>query len=135
MYIDTAAANSRSRQPQIVISPRYATQYRESQGPLLDEPLNTHDAPPTYLEATTPGLYYGRSSGEEGANLLNGEEQGYKQDEYRKKSFKQRLRTRWTKWLGICMLIVFVLAAGAAFTTSARKDRQVCTAPSVLTLS
>ncbi|KAL1653917.1 hypothetical protein SLS61_003318 [Didymella pomorum] len=124
MYIDTAAANSRSRQPQIVISPRYASQYQESQASLLDEHHNTRDAPPTYLEATTPGLYYGRPSGEEGANLLNGEEQGYKQDEYRRRSFRQRLRTEWTKWLGICMLVVFVLAAGVAFTTSARKDRQ-----------
>jgi hypothetical protein len=135
MYIDTAAANSRSRQPQTVISPRYVNQYRESQTPLLDEPLDPRDAPPTYLEATTPGLYYGRPSGEEGANLLNGEEQGYKQDEYRKRSLRQRLRTEWTKWLSICMLIVFVLAAGVAFTTSARKDRQVCTKLSTWRLS
>jgi hypothetical protein len=88
--------------------------------------LTSFDAPPTYLEATTPGLYYGRPSGEEGANLLNGEEQEYKQDEYRKRSFRQSLRTKWTKWLGICMLVVFVFAAGVAFTTSARRDRQVC---------
>ncbi|KAF3036350.1 hypothetical protein E8E12_007871 [Didymella heteroderae] len=129
MYIDTAAANSRSRQPQIIISPRYTTPHQASQTPLPDESLDSRDAPPTYLEATTPGLYYGRPSGEEGANLLNGEEQGYKQDEYRKRSFRQRLRTEWTKWLGICMLVVFVLAAGAAFTTSARKDRQANIVP------
>lgn len=125
MYIDTAAANSRSRQPQIVTSPQYANQSREPHRPLPDDSLDACDAPPTYLEATTPGLYYGRPSGEEGANLLNGEEQGYKQDEYGKRSFRQRLRTEWTKWLGICMLVVFVLTAGVAFTTSARKDRQV----------
>lgn len=126
MYIDTAAANNRSRQSQVVISPQHTHGYRDGEAPLLDEPLDPRDSPPTYLEATTPGLYYGRPSGEEGANLLNGEEQGYKQEEYTRKSFRQNLRTKWTKWLGVCMLVVFVSAAGVAFSTSARKDRQVC---------
>ncbi|KAF1925492.1 uncharacterized protein M421DRAFT_237112 [Didymella exigua CBS 183.55] len=129
MFIDTAAANSRSRQPQAVFLTGYATQDREPQTPLLDESLDSRDAPPTYLEATTPGLYHGRPSGEEGANLLNGEEQEYKQNEYRRRSFRQTLRTKWTKWLGICMLVVFVLAAGVAFTISPRKDRQASVVP------
>ena len=127
MYIDTTAANSRSRQPQIVISPRYDAPYTGSQNPLLDEPLNDRDAPPTYLEATTPGLYYGRPSGDEGAMLLNGGEEGYKEDTYSRQSFRQSLRTKWTKWLGILMLLIFVFAAGFAFTISARKDKQVST--------
>ena len=126
MYIDTAAANSRLRQPQFVISPGYAAPSTQSQTPLLEEPLDDRDAPPTYLEATTPGLYYGRPSGDEGATLLNREEQGYKEDAYSKRSFRQSLRTQWTKWLGILMLLIFVFAAGVAFTTSARKDKQVC---------
>lgn len=125
MYIDTAAANSQSRQPGVIILPRYAAPYTQAETPLLEEPLDGRDAPPTYLEATTPGLYYGRPSGDEGATLLNREEQGYKEDAYSRRSFKQTLRTRWTKWLAILMLLVFVVSAGIAFTTSARKDRQV----------
>ncbi|KAJ4989774.1 hypothetical protein SVAN01_04804 [Stagonosporopsis vannaccii] len=124
MYIDTAAANSRSRQPQIVILPRYAAPYTQSETPISEEPLDSRDAPPTYLEATTPGLYYGRPSGDEGATLLNREEQGYKEDAYSKRSFKQTLRTKWTKCLAILMLLIFFITAGIAFTKSARKDRQ-----------
>jgi hypothetical protein len=125
MLIDTAAANARSRQPQVVNSPRYATTYTESQNPLL-ESFDTHDAPPTYLEATTPGLYYGRFSGDEGATLLSRNEQAYKEDAYTGRSLRQLTRTRWMKWLGAVMLIVFVFAAGVAFTSSPRKDKQVC---------
>jgi hypothetical protein len=94
---------------------------------LLEEPLDDRDAPPTYLEATTPGLYYGRASGDEGATLLNPEEQRYKEDAYSRRSLVQSIRTKWTKWLGITMLVIFVFAAGIAFTTSARKDKQVST--------
>lgn len=126
MLIDTEAANNRSREPQIVITSRYASQYTESQTRLLEEPVYANDVPPTYLEATTPGLYYGRSSGDEGATLLNCEEQRYKDDTYSGRSFRRSLRTKWTKWLGVLMLIVFVLAAGVGFITSARKDKQVC---------
>lgn len=127
MFIDTAAANSRSRQPRVVVSPRYAEPSIASQTPFLDEPLDPqHDAPPTYLEATTPGLYYGRPSGDEEATLLNGDEQGYKEDAYSRRSFRLSLGTKWTKWLGVLMLLIFVFAAGVAFTTSARKDKQVC---------
>ncbi|KAH6633480.1 hypothetical protein C7974DRAFT_172497 [Boeremia exigua] len=130
MYIDTAAANSRSRQPRAVISPRYAAAHTQSQTPLLEEEqLNDGEAPPTYLEATTPGLYYGRPSGDEGATLLNNDEQEYKEDEYSRRSFRQSLRTKWTKWLGIFMLLVFVFAAGIAFTTSARKGKQASVIP------
>jgi hypothetical protein len=132
MYIDTVAANSRSRQPQVVISPRYAAPYTESQTPLLEGPLHSHDAPPTYLEATTPGLYYGGPSDDEGATLLNGEEKEYKKGTYGRRSFRQALRTKWTKWLGVLMLLIFVFAAGVAFTTSARKDKQVGRARSVM---
>lgn len=127
MYIDTAAANSRSRQPQVIIAQRHAAPYTESHSPSLDHPLQNSDAPPTYLEATTPGLYYGRPSGDEGATLLNREEQGYKEDSYSRSSFRQSLRTKWTKWLGIFMLLIFVFAAGFAFTASSRNTKQVST--------
>lgn len=128
MFIDTIVANSRSRQPQAVIDSQHTASYTESRTPLLDENPDSQDAPPTYLEATTPGLYYGRPSGDEGATLLNREEeQRYKEDEYSGRSFRQSLRTSWTKWLGISMLLIFVFAAGVAFTTSGRRDRQVRT--------
>ncbi|KAF2628021.1 hypothetical protein BU25DRAFT_457895 [Macroventuria anomochaeta] len=129
MFIDTAAANCRSRQPQVVTSTQFAAPYRESLTPLREEPLDSRDAPPTYLEATTPGLYYGRPSGDEGATLLNREEQGYKEDTYSGRSCRRSLRTRWTKWLGVLMLLIFVFAASIAFTTSARKDRQASVIP------
>ncbi|KAF9690748.1 hypothetical protein EKO04_010934 [Ascochyta lentis] len=124
MFIDTAAANSRSRQPQVAVSPRYAAAYSEHQTPLLEGLCDSNGAPPTYLEATTPGLYYGRPSGDEGATLLNHDEQEYKEDAYSRRSFAQSLRTRWAKWLGIMILLVFVFAAGTAFTTSSRRHRQ-----------
>lgn len=124
MFINTEAAN-RSRRLQTISSSGNAVPYTPSQDPLLEEPLHSRDAPPSYLEATTPGLYSGRLSGDEGATLLNRGSQVYKEDTDSGRSFRQSLRTSWTKWLGVLMLIVFVTAAGVAFTTSANKTRQV----------
>ncbi|UPX13016.1 uncharacterized protein EKO05_0003545 [Ascochyta rabiei] len=95
MFIDTAVANSRSRQPLVIVSPRYAAPYSELHSPLLDDLNNSNDAPPTYLEATTPGLYYGRPSGDEGATLLHRDEQEYKEYLYSGRTFMQSIRTRW----------------------------------------
>lgn len=135
MFIDTAAANNISRQSQSFISSRHAAPYTASQTPLLEEALDSHDAPPTYLEATTPGLYYGRPSGDEGAALLNRDEQVNKEDARTSRSLRQSLRTRWANWLGILLLLIFVFAAGIAFTTSARKDKQVCNSVAAFALS
>lgn len=133
MFIDTAAANERSRQSQPFISSNIVP-YTELQTPLLEESFNSHDAPPTYLEATTPGLYYGRSSDDEGAALLNCDEQVNKEGAHTWRNLRQSLRTRWTNWLGIVMLLVFVFAAGIAFTTTARKDKQVCNSVAIFAL-
>lgn len=69
MFIDTANANSRSSRPQIVISSR-TSPYNQSSTPLLEPFVVQERPPPTYLEATTPGLYSSRLSEDQGARLL-----------------------------------------------------------------
>lgn len=132
MFIDTETANSRFSRPQVIVSDRRTSPYNERSTPLL-EPFVGQDAPPTYLEATTPGLYSARLSAEEGARLLSsGERESQdaqqKENQYGKNSVKETfLKGKALRAIGfvftimaLTTILAVVLAAG-----STRKDKQV----------
>ncbi|EUC34043.1 hypothetical protein COCCADRAFT_36202 [Bipolaris zeicola 26-R-13] len=129
MYIDTAAANSRSMRPQIIISP---SPYNERSTPLLESFIGqTSEAPPTYLEATTPGLYTSRQSRGEGARLLSFDGQEardatFKEDQYDGPSLRQRcIRNTWVKLLAavLCFMFLVAMLALMAAAVSVRRDK------------
>ncbi|KAI8936675.1 hypothetical protein NX059_007070 [Plenodomus lindquistii] len=140
MYIDTATANTRSSRPQIIITPsRNSSPYNnEPQTPLL-ETFVGQDAvpPPSYLEATTPGLYTARLSGEEGARLLSfdgGEARNatFKEEQYSRRSLRQQcLKKTWLKMVVGLVLFISLAAMLAAMlaAVSTRKDKQATATP------
>ena len=89
MYIDTAAANQGAKNPHVTVSS--PTRYPEEGTPLL-ETFVGQDAPPTYLEATTPMGWR-----EEGVGLLNEarpvltpmREEGHKDGRYRRRDWRE----------------------------------------------
>src|SRR3982750_1012709 len=108
MFIDTEAANSRSSRPQIIISP---SPYNDSSTPLL-ETFVGQDAPPSYLEATTPGLYTSRLSEEQGARLLSSEgreanDAKLKEEKYGRKSLREQcLKRKCLNWVRAVLAVV-----------------------------
>ncbi|KAG9186278.1 hypothetical protein G6011_02834 [Alternaria panax] len=141
MYIDTAAANSRSSRPQFIIEP---SPYNERSTPLLEASVNQEAEadrpPPSYLEATTPGLFTSRLSGEEGARLLSfdgreARDARFKEEQYRGRSLRQQcLKKTWLKVAGtiLGMMLVSAMLALMVAAVSVRRDRQatMTTAPS-----
>ncbi|RYN17883.1 hypothetical protein AA0112_g11864 [Alternaria arborescens] len=141
MYIDTATANSRSLRPQIIIEP---TPYNDRSTPLLEAFINQETdnerPPPSYLEATTPGLISSRLSGEEGARLLSfdgreARDARFKEEQYRGRSLRQQcLKKTWLKVAGtiLAMMLVSAMLALMVAAVSVRRDKQatVTTAPS-----
>lgn len=131
MFIDTATANNWSGRPQTVISDR-TSPYNESSTPIL-ETFVGQDAPPTYLEATTPGLYSSRLYGEEGTRLLSfdGREPSdaiSKEDKYNEKSIREKcLRWKWLRWFAAVLAVVLLLAMLALIMAGVvvRKEKQV----------
>lgn len=135
MYIDTANANTRSSRPQIIVTPSHVSSpyNNDSETPLL-ETFVGQDAPPppTYLEATTPGLYNARLSGEEGARLLSfdgrqARDATFKEEQYRRSFCQQWLKNKWSKMVAGLVISIIVVAILAAILTagSTRKDKQV----------
>jgi hypothetical protein len=130
MFIDTATANTRSLRPQVIISP---SPYNDGSTPLLETAVGQDVPPPSYLEATTPGLFTSRMSGEEGARLLSldgreARDVAYKEEQYGRRSLRQRcLRKPWRK-LVVSVLVVMFLAVMLALmlaAVSARRDKLV----------
>jgi hypothetical protein len=132
MYIDTANANSRSLRPQITISPRRTSPYNESSTPLL-EPFVAQEPPPTYLEATTPGLFSSRLSDDQGARLLaDGDREASdatdKEDKYRRRGLvAQFTARRWVRWVPAIAFIIILAAMliAMAAAVSVRGAKQV----------
>ena len=130
MFIDTAAANSQSSRPQIIVSP---SPYNESSTPLLETIVGQQDAPPSYLEATTPGLYTSRLSGEEGARLLSfdgreARDATLKEEQYSRQSLRQQyLKKTWLKLVAAVLAVMFlaVMMALMLAAVSVRRDKQV----------
>jgi hypothetical protein len=134
MYIDTATANSRSSRPQIIIEP---SPYNDRSTPLLEAFVNqeveTEVPPPSYLEATTPGLFTSRLSGEEGARLLSldgreARDATSKEEQYGRRSLRQQcLKKTWLKVVGtvLAMMLVSATLALMVAAVSVRRDRQV----------
>lgn len=134
MFIDTANANIQSPRSRIITSPR-TSPYNDSSTPLL-ETFVGQDAPPSYIEATTPGLYNSRLSGEEGAGLLalDGRESGVarsKEEQYRRKTLRQQCtKKQHLKWIGavLAVLVVAAILAALLAAATAQKGKQVCDA-------
>jgi hypothetical protein len=133
MFIDTATANSRSLRPQIMVS-SHPESHNDTETPLLETFVGQDAPPPTYLEATTPGLYSSRLSEDQGARLLvSGDREerdaAVKEDQYRRKILRaQCTKTIVLKWAAAAMTI-FLLAAVLAVMAAAvsvRGDKQVC---------
>lgn len=136
MFIDTATANSRSSRPQIVISGRTTPRtspYNESQTPLL-ETFVGQAAPPSYLEATTPGLYSSRLSNDQGARLLasdgerEAEHAALKEEQYRSRSAgDQWTKAKCLKWAaaGFAIIMLAAILSVMAAAVSVRRDQQV----------
>lgn len=130
MFIDTANANSRSSRPQVIISPR-TSPYNESSTPFLEPPVEQGPPPPTYLEATTPGLYSSRLSDDQGARLLGdggreASDAAYKEEQYRRRGLRaQCTATRWVRWIAaiiaIAMLAATLALIGASVSVRANK--------------
>lgn len=142
MYIDTATANTRSSRPQLTIaSSRDSSPYNnDSQTPLLETFVDQEAAPPpTYLEATTPGLYTARLSGEEGARLLSfdgrqARDATFKEEQYSRRNLRQQcLKKTWFKTVAGLMIFIVLVAMLAAMlaAVSTRKEKQaLVTTPS-----
>jgi hypothetical protein len=138
MFIDIATANSRSSRPQIIISPR-TSPYHEQSTPLL-ETFVGQDAPPSYLEATTPGLYSSKLSDDQGARLLvsdggrEAKDAVLKEEKYRKRNLRDQCsKLRWLKWVA-AVLAILLLAAVLAVMLAAvtvRRDKPVSVADSI----
>jgi hypothetical protein len=140
MFIDTANANSRSSRPQIIISPRLrasprTSPYNESSTPLLEPFVGQELPPPTYLEATTPGLFSSRLSDDQGARLLaDGDREArdavIKEDKYRKQSLRTQCATkRWVRWIPAITFLVLLagslVAMAAAVSVRERKHVRI----------
>lgn len=122
MYIDTEAANQAAKKPQITIgSP---AQYAQERSPLL-ETFVGQDAPPSYLEATTPMGWR-----EEGVGLLNEarpvltplREEEHKDGRYRRRSWREVLSRKRIKWMGALLAAILLIAIIAAL---AHRDNKV----------
>jgi hypothetical protein len=132
MFIDTANANSRSARPQVIISPAQRTSpYNESSTPLL-ETFVGQDAPPTYLEATTPGLYSARLSDDQGARLLaegdrEARDAAIKEEKYRRKGLRQWTAKWWVRWAAavVAITLLAVLLATMAAAVTVKVDKHV----------
>lgn len=123
MFIDTANANSRSSRPQIIISPR-TSPYNESSTPFLEPTVAQEQPPPTYLEATTPGLYSSRLSDDQGARLLaDGDREerdaASKEEQYRRRSLRSQCTTRrWVRWIPAIAFILILAGSLAAMAAA-----------------
>lgn len=132
MFIDTSTANSRSSKPQIIISP-HTSPYHGQSTPLV-KAFVVQDAPPSYLEATTPGLYSSRLSDDQGARLLASEgareakDAALKEEKYRQTNIRdQCIRLAWLKWVAAVVAILLLAAVLAVMlaAVTVRSDKQV----------
>jgi hypothetical protein len=134
MFIDTANANSRSSRPPVTISSR-TSPYNESSTPFLEPPVEPIP-PPTYLEATTPGLFSSRLSEDQGARLLaDGEREERdatnKEEQYRRRGLRTQCTNRkWVRWIpafAFIFLLAIMLIAMAAAVSVRDGNKQVRT--------
>lgn len=128
MYIDTEAANQRSKKPQVTISS--PTRYTEESTPLL-ETFVGQDAPPSYLEATTPMGWRGEGVGllnEERAVLTPLREEGHKDGIYRRRNWREIFSRKRVKWLAALLALIILIIIIAALAHRDSKVREIgCT--------
>lgn len=116
MYIDTEAANKGAR-PKVAVSSSSPVRYPEERTPLLETFLG-QDAPPSYLEATTPMGWRGEGVGllnEERATLTPLREEVHKDGKYRRRSLREHCsRGRMLKAMAAILGIIILAAIIAA---------------------
>jgi hypothetical protein len=120
MYIDTEAANQAAKKPQVTKSS--AAQERT---PLL-ETFAGQDAPPSYLEATTPLGWRGEGVGllnEERAVLTPMREEGYKDGRYRRRNWREIFSRQRMKWVAVSLVVIILLAIIAVLASRDNKVR------------
>ncbi|PSN68259.1 hypothetical protein BS50DRAFT_492532 [Corynespora cassiicola Philippines] len=129
MFIDTAAAN-KGAGPSITVQPGSGGGEAETT-PLLENFVG-QEAPPSYLEATTPGLY-ARPSGDEEARLLSFDGRpgaglgsptpSYKEVGYRRRGLREQCtRRRMLKWMAIILAIILLIVIIAAATPKTKQS-------------
>lgn len=124
MYINTEAANAAAKKPRVEIN-RSSPVYREESTPLL-ETFVGQDAPPSYLEATTPMGWRGEAVGllnEERPVLTPLREEGHKDGQYRRRNFREYFSRKRTL-IGLAALLVIIILA-AIVAALAHKDSKV----------
>jgi hypothetical protein len=125
MFIDTEAANKNAKVSITATSPKPIDGPSHDASPEMESFLG-QEAPPTYLEATTPRPWIGRPSGDEEARLLTFDgctspppvDGSWKDFYYRRRSFREHwTRRRMLKW-GVVFLIIILLIAILAVVSS-----------------
>jgi hypothetical protein len=128
MFINTDAANQSTRPHGVVDN---STRQPEEPTTSL-ETFVGQDAPPTYLEATTPMPWNGRASEDEGAGLLRGwsslapsRNEEHKDGRYHKKSIRERISQNRlligiVAVLSAVIFIVIVIVAAPRYETKVR---------------
>ncbi len=130
MFIDTQTANSRAAQPRTSVA-RPST-YDDASTPLL-EAFVGQDAPPTYLEATSPGLETSWPHYEDDTGLLpmsarQARDRRSKEKIYNGRSRREKCLNRKTlRWaaLVIFLLILGALLAEVAISLATRDKKNV----------
>lgn len=141
MFINTHVANQRSSRPQarILIATPNRNEYLTTN---INTNTNTNvpsspykpssidAAPPSYIEATTPGLYTGASFSGEGARLLSFDE--YTDEEGGEKWYQRGFRGRrsggkhWSKkgWVRrmVAVVVVGLLVVGFVWALAAGRE-------------
>ncbi|KAF2449882.1 hypothetical protein P171DRAFT_451942 [Karstenula rhodostoma CBS 690.94] len=129
MYIDTEAANQGAKKPHVTIS---SPAHHPEEGTPLLETFVGQDAPPSYLEATTPMGWR-----EEGVGLLNEErpmltplrEEGHKDGRYRRRNWRESFSRKRVKWLAVLLAAILLIAIIAALAHRDDKSTVVTPAP------
>jgi hypothetical protein len=121
MYINTEAANQAAKRPQVTIgSPA------QERSPLL-ETFVGQDAPPSYLEATTPMGWRGEGVGllnEDRAMLTPLREEGYRDGRYRRRNWRDiswRKRLQWSAVMLVIMILIVIIAVLATRNEKVRE--------------
>lgn len=123
MYIDTDAANAAAKKPRVEVT-RSSPVYREQTTPLM-ETFVGQDAPPSYLEATTPMGWRGEAVGlldEERPALTPLREEGHQDGQYRRRSLRDFFSRKRIKWAAAILAIIALIAIIVAL---AHRDSKV----------
>ncbi|KAF2649345.1 hypothetical protein K491DRAFT_683928 [Lophiostoma macrostomum CBS 122681] len=136
MFIDTDAANQGTKFQITAASPKALDGPSKDVSPEMESFLG-QEAPPSYLEATTPRPWIGRPSGDEEARLLSFDgrtspppvDGSWKDFYYRRRGFREHwTRRRMLRW-GIVSLIIILLLVILIVVSSRKPPATTIAAP------